>query len=514
MAASPCAAVCGRQPARRRNGSLTPVTGDAPDDFEGLIERLRAQPSESEWLEFKHNNSDPEAIGSYVSALSNSAALHGEVSGYLVWGIEDDSHKLVGTAFELTTQKKGNQSLYLWLIGALNYDPGIKFTSGHVKGNRIAILEIPAATHHPVRFHGAAYIRIGSHKKKLDDHPAQAKQLYRNLDETPFEFRVALAGLSEVGVLELLNYHSYFQLQDLPVPDARVQILGALKSDQIITGQPDGNYAITNLGALLFANRIKDFPNLERKSPRVIRYKGFSKAVAEREQVGVMGYASAFEGLVAYIDNLLPRNEVIEQALRKSVSMYPPVAVREIVANALIHQDFSVSGAGPMVELYDDRIEFTNPGTPLVDPARFVDAPPRSRNEKLAALMRRCNICEERGSGWDRIGFEIEFHQLPAPLIRVAEGQTSVTLFAHRPLKEMDRDDRIRAVYLHACLQYVRHKRLTNSSVRERFGLGDKDTSTASSYIREAVDAGLIVVHDPTAGKKLMQYVPVWAKEG
>lgn len=486
---------------------------DASEDFEGLIVRLCAQPRESEWLEFKHNLADPEQIGSYISALSNSAALHGEANGYLVWGIEDGSHRLLGTTFDLTTAKKGNQSLHLWLLGALNPDPGIHFTSGLVQGRQVAVLEIPAASHYPVQFHGTAYIRIGSHKKKLDDHPAQAKQLYRNLDETPFEFRIALGGLTDQDLLEVLNYRAYFQLQGYPVPDSVSQIFTMLESDQVVIRERAGRYAITNLGGLLFANRLSDFPSLERKAPRVIKYKGTSKVSAEREQPGVMGYAGAFEGLVKYIDNLLPRNEVIEQALRKTVSMYPELAVREIVANALIHQDFSVTGTGPLFELYDDRIEFTSPGPPLVDPARFVDAPPRSRNEKLAALMRRCNICEERGSGWDRIGLEVEFHQLPAPLVRVAEGHTSVTLFAHRPLRQMDREDRNRAIYLHACLRYVSNQRLTNSSVRERFGLSDKDTSTASAYIREAVDVGLIAAHDPAAGRKHMQYVPIWAKE-
>ena len=482
-------------------------------DFAALVERLRALPTESEWLEFKENLADPEEIGAYISALSNSAALHGEEKGYLVWGIEDGSHKLVGTKFDLSTAKKGNQSLHLWLIGALNPDPGIDFHTGTVRGQRIAILEIPAAVHNPVQFRGIEYIRIGSHKKKLSDHQVQAKQLYRNLEATPFEYRIARSGLTEEEILESLNYNAYYKLQDLPVPKAASQVVAALASDKIITVQPTGHFAVTNLGALMFANNIKEYPNLARKAPRVIKYRGNNKVNAEREQVGVMGYAAAFEGLVDYIDSLLPRSEVIQQALRTTVSMYPPLAVREIVANALIHQDFSMSGTGPLFELYDNRIEFTNPGAPLVDPARFVDAPPRSRNEKLAALMRRCNVCEERGSGWDRIGFEIEFHQLPAPLIRVAGGHTSVTIYAPRPLRQMDRDDRIRAIYLHACLRWVSDERLTNSSVRARFGLGDKDSSTASSYIREALDAGAIAPHDPNAGKKHMQYVPIWAKE-
>ena len=66
--------------------------------------------------------------------------------------------------------------------------------------------------------------------------------------------------------------------------------------------------------------------------------------------------------MVGYINGLLPTNEVIGQALRRTVPMFPELAVRELVANALIHQDFSVTGAGPMVEIFADRIEITNPG--------------------------------------------------------------------------------------------------------------------------------------------------------
>ena len=100
----------------------------------------------------------------------------------------------------------------------------------------------------------------------------------------------------------------------------------------------------------------------------MIAYKGHGRAEgAVREQEDGRGYAAAFEGLVGFINGLLPSNEVMGQALRKSVPMYPELAIRELVANALIHQDFSVTGSGPMVELFADRLEITNPGTPLVD---------------------------------------------------------------------------------------------------------------------------------------------------
>ena len=191
--------------------------------------------------------------------------------------------------------------------------------------------------------------------------------------------------------------------------------------------------------------------------------------------------------------------------------MFPELAVRELVANALIHQDFFVTGAGPMVEIFVDRIEITNPGESLVDTQRFVDTPPKSRNEALASLMRRFRICEERGSGIDKVVFQVELFQLPAPLFEVPEGFTRTILFAHKALSAMDKDDRVRACYLHACLKYVTRGFLTNASLRERFGVEEKNKAAVSRYIREAVEANMIRPFDEGAARKLMKYVPCWA---
>lgn len=191
--------------------------------------------------------------------------------------------------------------------------------------------------------------------------------------------------------------------------------------------------------------------------------------------------------------------------------MFPELAVRELTVNALIHQDFFVTGAGPMIEIFQDRIEITNPGEPLVDVRRFVDTPPRSRNEALASLMRRFRICEERGSGIDKVVSQVELFQLPAPLFEVLDGSTRSVLYAHKPLTSMNREDRIRACYLHACLKYVTRGYLTNTSLRERFGIPAQNSATASRLIKEAVESGQILPYDPETSKKLMKYVPWWA---
>ena len=488
------------------------MTTDRPSDYlVSLVRELCKLPRETEWVEFKLNNADPQKIGEYLSALANAAALNGKAFAYLVWGVEDETHRIVGTSFSPAATRKGNEPLETWLLRLLTPKIHFRFHELIVDGVTVVVLEIGRAFRHPVRFQSEEFIRIGTVKKPLKEAPDRERALWRIFDQASFEDLIAVERTSSDEVLRLLDYPAYFDLLELPLPANRDGILKALADDGLIHACEAGGWDITNLGAILFAKRLEDFRLLRRKAMRVIQYRGASRVETLKEQVGGKGYASGFAGLIDSINGQLPSNEVIGQALRKTVPKFPEPAVRELVANALIHQDFFVTGAGPMVEIFDDRIEITNPGEPLVDTQRFVDTPPKSRNDGVASLMRRFCICEERGSGIDKVVFQVELFQLPAPLFEVPQGFTRVVLFAHRPLTEMDRADRVRACYLHACLRYVTRQPMTNASVRERFGIAEKNSATASRLIREAVVTGVILPYDPHAAPKLMRYVPVWA---
>lgn len=477
----------------------------------GLVRELCKLPQETEWAEFKENDAEPQEIGEQISALANSAALVGKASAYLVWGVADGNHEIVGTSFSPRAAKVGSEELENWLLRLLTPKIQFQFFEVPVDEKPVVVLEIERASRHPVQFQGQEFIRVGSYKKRLKDFPEKERELWRIFDQTPFEDGIAIERATADDVLRLLEYPAYFDLLERSTPANRDGILAALVDDRLIRRSDAGGWDITNLGAILFAKRLDAFHSLRRKAVRVIQYRGQGRTETLKEQVGGKGYACGFEGLIGYINALLPANEVIEQALRKAVPMFPELAVRELVVNALIHQDFSITGAGPMVEIFDDRIEITNPGEPLVDTERFVDTPPRSRNEALASLMRRFRICEERGSGIDKVVSQVELFQLPAPLFERPEGFTKSTLFAHKPLSAMDKADRVRACYLHACLRYVTRKPMTNTSVRERFGIEDQNIATASRLIREAVEAGAIVPYDPEAAPKLMRYIPFWA---
>lgn len=475
-----------------------------------MLKELQALPKECEWAEFKVNDSEPQEVGELLSALSNSARYLSQPYGYLVFGIENDTHRLVGTKFRPLKEKKGNQELENWLATQLNPKIDFNIFEFDHEGNHFVIFRVDATRDQPVSFRGVPFIRIGSYKKRLDDHPERERKLWHHTDQANFEKGVAFERASSEEVLRLIDYPAFFEMLGLPLPDNRKGIFERLTLDKVI--EPKGDkYDITNLGGMLFAKEIELFENLARKAVRVIIYDGNSRVKTKKEQLGRKGYAVGFEGMIKYIVDQLPSNEVIEQAFRRQVSIYSPIAIRELVANAIIHQDFSVVGSSPMVEVFDNRIEITNPGKPLIDALRFVDHSPESRNEKLARFMRQLNICEERGSGFDKVVFECEFYQLPAPEIVIGDNYTRVILFAPLTLRQMDKQAKIRACYLHACLKYVSGELMTNQSLRGRFGIDEKNYPMASRIIADTIERGLVRDYDPESkSRKYAKYVPFW----
>ena len=488
------------------------MTAERTDEYWADLVREQCRlPAETEWVEFKHNQDNPKEIGEYISALANSAALLGRDNAYMIWGIADTIHDIIGTNFRPATAKIGNEELENWLARLLEPKVDFRFHPLNIGGKAVVVLEIGAAFYHPVRFQKEAFSRVGSYKKKLIDHPDRERALWHVLDQRSFETGIALEHITTEKVLLLLDFSAFFALLEQPQPDGHAAILSKLAEFELIRPCDAGGWNITNLGAILFARNLEDFPTLSRKALRIIQYRGRGRLETQREDLHLRGYAAGFAETLDHIMAWTPAREIVGEALRQAQPMFPPLAVRELVANALIHQDFFVTGSGPMVEIFDDRMEIYNPGAPLVDPRRFVDSQTRSRNEKLAYLMRQCRICEERGSGIDKVVAAVEKKQLPAPRFDALENGTRAVLFAHKPLNEMEREDRVRACYLHACLKWVTSDFLTNASLRERFGIEVKNKSAVSRYIREALEDGVIKPFDPEAAKKKMKYAPYWS---
>ena len=256
---------------------------------------------------------------------------------------------------------------------------------------------------------------------------------------------------------------------------------------------------------------MHDYPDISRKSVRIIDYSGLSKLQTRLDQIFTRGYAVGYQDLVQSIYAQLSQNEVIEHALRKELKLVPDVIIRELLANALIHQDFTCTGASVMIEIYSDRVEISNPGEPLVPVERFIDGY-RSRNERLADLMRRLGICEEKSSGIDRVVDAAEVYQLPAPDFHAGFLRTIVTIFGPRPFNQMDRNNRVRACYQHCALKWVMSERMTNQTLRERFRLGEEKAAVTSQVIAATIEANLIKPDGSVgASRKFARYLPFWA---
>ena len=474
-------------------------------ELEILINQLRALPNETEWVEFKQNKCIPQLIGEYLSALSNSACLANKEHGYLVFGIEDETHQIIGTDCNPAKVKQGNQELENWLATLLSPRIDFKIKRGVINDKTVVLFEIDATLNQPVKFKGTSYIRVGSTKKLLKEHPEKERKIWQNVRRNVFEKEYAIRNINSEKVLELIEYPEVFKKLNFPLPTNKQAILDKLEKEKFIVEKLN-RYHITNLGALLFAYNLNTFEKLQRKIPRVIIYKGNNRTQTIKEIEFTSGYGITFEKIVDYVNDQLPVNEEIERALRKEVRLYPALAVRELIANAFIHQDLNVIGSSPMIEIFDNRIEFTNPGKPLIATNRFIDHTPESRNEMLASAMRRMNYCEERGSGIDKVILEIETFQLPAPEFIAGDNFTRVILYSPKSLRQMSKPDKVRACYQHCCLKYVSGDYMNNQSFRERLNIEKKNYPTVSRIIKDCVGEGLVIQYENSR-----MYVPFWA---
>lgn len=466
-----------------------------------ILNKWLARSSEDEHLEFKEAKQQYDG----TKLLKYCVALANERGGHLVLGVSDKSpRQVVGTAaFSNVGDTKS------WIMGKLGFRVEI-IELMHQDG-RVLVFEIPSRPiGQPCSYEGAYLMRVG--EELLPMTPEQLRRIFAE-GRPDFLEEVAVSDLDADAVVAALDVQTYFELIKLPLPSSREGIISRLISERLLIPQNDGRFRITNLGAVLLAKDLRQFDSLRRKAVRVVKYKGTNKLHTERDLTDGKGYAVGFEGLISYINSQLPMNEVIGQALRQEVPMFPELAIRELVANALVHQDFQESGASVMIEIYADRIEISNPGQPLIQKERFVDEY-KSRNEQLADLMRRMGICEEKGSGIDKVIFSTEYYQLPAPDFRIHPHHTTAMLFAHKDFTDMDAADRVRACYLHCCLKYVGNEKMTNQSLRERFKLEDSRAKTAqvSQIIAATAEQGMIKLDDEnSSSKRYAKYVPFWA---
>jgi predicted HTH transcriptional regulator len=460
------------------------------------IDLWRQEPTEREVLEFKaaRNQYDTIKLLAYCVAISN------EGGGHLLLGISDMlPHTVVGT--KAIDNPIGMSEK---LFNKLHFRVQIE----EVKhpGGRVVVVSIPGRPRGEARsLDGIFLMRCGQTTQAMT--PEVLRKIF--LEGEPDWLQESTGSrIGAARVLELLETEAFFRLLNLPYPSVE-GVIQRLLNEKLLCDEGYGSYSIKRIGALLLARQLSQFPDLSDKAPRVLRYSDTSKLTQPIvDKHGTKGYAVGFQGMLRFVNENLPYEEIIQSGIRQRVGIVPEVVIRELLANALIHQDFRLHGNSVLVEIFSNRVEISNPGNPVIPVDRLIDGI-CSRNERVADLMRRLGICEERGSGIDKVVSATEVLHLPAPNFRATDQRTIFTVYGPREFGDMDRDERIQACYLHCCLKWERTERMTNQSLRERFHIPQNKTYLVSGVIGAAIEAGKIKP-DEKAGtsKKLPDTYP------
>lgn len=463
---------------------------------------LEPIPSELNEIDWKSGlSTKTERLAQHLSAFANQKG-----GGILVFGV-DNNGDLLGVdkqSIDKTVQVLGN-------IAANNLDHSISIEHDVLafRGCSLLFVYVPEQSEKPVYLRSKtiydSFIRSAGQTVKMSKQ--QVRTIIAESQGITFEQGIAKASLFAEDVLSLLNYQKFYQLIKKDVPGSLDSIISALSEFGFCVFN-NGFWHITNLGAILFARRLSDFPSLAGREVIVRRYKGSNNRVLDFEQKGSKGYAVGFENLIDFIHTLTGSESI--ETTREIIPTYPRVAIREFVANALVHQDFSINGIPITVEIFDNRLAITNPGAPLNDVNRLIDLPPHSRNEALAQSLFLLNICERRGSGIDRAVEAIEKMYLPAAKITKSDQHTRVLMFPKKELQDMSKQEKVLACYQHACLLYEDNKAINNQSVRERFKLDKNQSSVASRIIADTLDSGFIKYATDIQSKKYATYIPYY----
>lgn len=483
--------------------------------FHWILDEIRTRNgNETAIFELKENNINPDQIGKTISAISNACVLEKKETGYIIFGVENETLNILGTTFDPFNLKAGssNQDMEMYLrTVTMGVDfKFIPFRDG--SGNQFLIIEVFKSLGRPSTYSGIAYIRIGKNTSPLKSYPDLERRIWSAFEPNYFWKKSALSvPKTKEEILELLDYQNYYLLMDLPMPDDQEEVINRFIEENFILEQ-QGELFITNLGALLFARDMSKFENLKYKTPRVITYDGDTKlSTVIKDLNGEKGYANGFEGLINWINSQIPEPEIITGVFREQKINYPPESLRELIANSLIHQDCELDGMRSIIEIYKNHIDITSPGTCLVDLERIIDAVPKARNEYVVDIMRRLKICEVRGSGIDRTIQKIEEKQLPAPRFVNQEEAFVSTMYTYKPYENLDTEERLRACVQHVALMYLSGKYANNESLRNRFGIPEGKSYLISKLVSLAKDNSLIKDFDAkSSSKRYTRYVPIW----
>lgn len=356
-------------------------------NLKNLVLDLCKETNEQEWFEFKENWFQPDKLGEYVSALSNAAAFHHKKYAYFIWGIEDKTHKVVGTTFNQYCDYN-NEPFQNFL--ARNLNPSINFSFEEILINkkRIVVLIIPSAKEIPTAFKEKRFIRIGSAKSNLKDYPKREIQLFKILSSKDDDIQSIPSKYQNLTFTKLFGYYGSKGI--VLKKNTFIKNLG-LKTDE----------NEFNLLAQLLSDN-SHFPL------RVSIFEGKTKGsnLFSVREFGNNCLLYTLEDILRYGDvlNLIQADEKDRIVERKEVALFDSKAFREAVINAILHNKW-VEGNEPMISVFSDRIEILSRGTlpPTQTMEGFFLGQSIPVNEKLSEIFLQLHISEKSGRGVPKI---------------------------------------------------------------------------------------------------------------
>ena len=374
-------------------------------ELTALLDRLRAEPRESEWLEFKTNRYEPQAIGEYLSALANSACLLGKPRGYLVFGIEDGTHVVVGTSFDPQAETgHGNQLLPLWLALGLKPKLGFDMHTCQYRGQRVVVFEVHPAFDRPVEFYGKAFVRNGSSKTALVGYPEKERAIWsRRVDWSAQVCEQAT--LADLDPMAITEARRQFAEKNKTKPDRLAELAAWDDTTFLNKAKLTVRGAITH-AALLLLGREESTSLL---APAVARISWILKN-ERNEELDYEHFGPPLllnvNKVLARIRNLTVRELPDGTLFPVELTQYDPWVIREALHNCIAHQDYGLRGRMQVVET-PHALLLTNVGGFLPGRVEAVidqDAPLEIyRNPYLTEAMVSLNMIDTQGGGIKRM---------------------------------------------------------------------------------------------------------------
>lgn len=468
------------------------------DKIDRVIQYL-GSPREGRHLEFKAAQNQY----SHDKALAYCAALANEGGGNLVLGVTDAPPRVVCGTQAFRDPQELERKLHDKLRIRIEVD------ELEIQGRRVVLIHVGSRpSGQPIAVDGRYLMRQG--ESLVDMTPDHLKAIFAE-GEDPLISRALIKNIPSNEIEGLIDTKIFFTLSETEAPDSQEERCRILAANKVLLRDAEGTYGITGLGAALFAHDLENFDALSGRRLRFVQYASTDRTAARRDFIARRGYALEFDSFLTLVSASVPQDERIRAAHRVSAPMYSPVALRELVANSIVHQDFNAHPSLIAVELYEDRLEVTNPGIPLMDTRRFVEDT-RPRNFELAMMMRELRMCEARGSGIQRVLEANEQSGAADPKFHIGDGVTKTILIGKHDFTTMSASERIWAIFMHACRMYASRSTMTNQSFRDRYGLAAGKSSMVSLHFQQAVDDGLIrPQNEESTSKRYARYVPFYA---